>query len=450
MSITPFFERSAFAFVFFLLTMLFGCFTFSAALYELTHDTSPLFLVRSLYRVPFYLARPIDDFNTCADLLRSDPARLGRVRIKRATRVHREAFPQPECFLADLTPDDLVLLDRYHPGAMGYPLTSTNTHREITFKAHDRILHSGHALIPVSYCRYRGDSNLPGPTEGVAQPFMDEQGRVRVAIDTFIEKKLLIMEVTLFWGFALSGLGLLFAFRRSRHDDLHTRNLTHEAEALRIVTEWSARGRIENNSLNTFCRLINEMEPVRVEIIINTLATETLLLLTTEDNTLPASGLIATASLLNRRMGKKALPHLRMLYEQHASWNAMKNLLLKILELFESSGDRRLSRFLVRYLDQDDSDIIIGVIKALATCGTVQAVESIYRVGRESMNPFVRTAAKDAIDAIQARLGTADVGWLSLPVEPGLDGALSTPDVDRAGSLSHTATSRKKEKQTAP
>ena len=72
----------------------------------------------------------------------------------------------------------------------------------------------------------------------------------------------------------------------------------------------------------------------------------------------------------------------------------------------------------------------IPIMKALGACGGVEAVEMLYEIGKASMSPGVRRAAKEAIAKIQARLGDVEKGWLSPVQLQELDGALSSPGND--------------------
>lgn len=112
----------------------------------------------------------------------------------------------------------------------------------------------------------------------------------------------------------------------------------------------------------------------------------------------------------------------------------------EILEALKYIGDSAAAGFLLKELDAAGSDDLIPVIEALGTCGGVDAVEPLYRSGKNSFNPAVRNAVQNSIGKIQARLGNVESGWLTLSAPDAADGALSFADNAGKGSLSITDT----------
>ncbi|HOS39046.1 MAG TPA: HEAT repeat domain-containing protein [Spirochaetota bacterium] len=214
------------------------------------------------------------------------------------------------------------------------------------------------------------------------------------------------------------------------------------------VREWK-NGQFGEGEVLSLSHRLEKQGPAEREILIKEIPTPMLHEVLRRD-ILPDPEILALAiAETAARHDRAALPLLRDIYRDNSPEMIPHPVRRAIMRGFETTGNSRYASFLVGQLNEPDGDVLVGVIRALATCGTVKTVEPLFRLGRDSMNPFVRTAAKDAIDAIQARLGTVDAGWLSLPVEPGLDGALSAPATDRTGSLSHIATKRKRRRNDA-
>lgn len=108
----------------------------------------------------------------------------------------------------------------------------------------------------------------------------------------------------------------------------------------------------------------------------------------------------------------------------------------EILKAFTAIGDTGLSGFLLDRLGNSNGNILDGVISALATCGTVEAVEPLLKLAKSSINPLFRSDVQKAIDGIQSRLSGADAGWLSVSGVEGTAGALSMSDAPGDGALS--------------
>ncbi|HOS41200.1 MAG TPA: hypothetical protein PLG31_15815 [Spirochaetota bacterium] len=107
-----------------------------------------------------------------------------------------------------------------------------------------------------------------------------------------------------------------------------------------------------------------------------------------------------------------------------------------ILGVISHNADPAAGPFLLAELARDGGDLRVPIVEALGQCGSVAAVEPLYRVSSGSLNPFVRSAAAKAIERIQSRLGTAERGWLSPAPLGGADGALSVADGAGDGALS--------------
>lgn len=105
-----------------------------------------------------------------------------------------------------------------------------------------------------------------------------------------------------------------------------------------------------------------------------------------------------------------------------------------LLDAFARLADTSAGPFLASQLGRFDSDLHAGVIEALATCGTVEAVEPLLAELKGTINPFARSAVEKSIASIQSRLD-ADRGWLSVGESATLEGALSPGGIEK-GSLS--------------
>ena len=110
--------------------------------------------------------------------------------------------------------------------------------------------------------------------------------------------------------------------------------------------------------------------------------------------------------------------------------------LVEILKAFAAIGDTGLCSFLLTHLEHRNGDIREGVISALTTCGTVDAVEPLMKMAKSSINPLFRGDVQKTIASIQSRLGGADAGWLSVTETGGTDGALSMSRGVGEGALS--------------
>ncbi|MCP4129685.1 MAG: hypothetical protein GY754_01595 [bacterium] len=98
----------------------------------------------------------------------------------------------------------------------------------------------------------------------------------------------------------------------------------------------------------------------------------------------------------------ETLPVLLEVYRQ----TDVKRIKQEVLGLFEHIGSEELSGFLVKELGSCEEDLLISLLNTLGRCGSIDAVESIYKTGTKSPDPIVRTAAGNAICAIQSRLHT--------------------------------------------
>jgi HEAT repeat protein len=105
-----------------------------------------------------------------------------------------------------------------------------------------------------------------------------------------------------------------------------------------------------------------------------------------------------------------------------------------ILSAFTTLGDTSAGPFLAGQLDRFDSDILAGIIEALGTCGTVDAVGKLHAALNDTINPFARAEIEKSIASIQSRQG-ADRGWLSVSESAPLEGALSPGGIEK-GALS--------------
>jgi hypothetical protein len=130
------------------------------------------------------------------------------------------------------------------------------------------------------------------------------------------------------------------------------------------------------------------------------------------------------------------IPHLIELYNN-------KNFFFcrpEILEAIKKIGDSVAAGFLLNELETARSDVLIPIIEALGTCGGVDAVEPLYKAGKNSFNPAVRNAVQNSIGKIQARLGNVESGWLTMSDPRAEDGALSFAEDEGKGALRVTNT----------
>jgi len=75
-------------------------------------------------------------------------------------------------------------------------------------------------------------------------------------------------------------------------------------------------------------------------------------------------------------------------------------------------------------------------VKALALCGTVEAVEPLGRLAAGTINPFLKGEIRKTIEAIQTGIGKGKRGMLSIQGIADMDGALSRDDIPGEGALS--------------
>ncbi|MBN1499993.1 MAG: hypothetical protein JW982_07555 [Spirochaetes bacterium] len=83
------------------------------------------------------------------------------------------------------------------------------------------------------------------------------------------------------------------------------------------------------------------------------------------------------------------------------------------------------------------------ILDTLAVIGTVESVEPIHRY----LLKHVNSRCHDAISAIQARLGNAEKGWVSIDSGNEMSGALSRNASPEKGSLSNTIKTIRRKKQ---
>lgn len=127
-----------------------------------------------------------------------------------------------------------------------------------------------------------------------------------------------------------------------------------------------------------------------------------------------------------------SIPVLRKMFESGGS----EAVLMEILKVFTAIGDTGLNGFLVKHLEHNTGDIRDGLISALSTCGTVDAVEPLLKLSKSSISPFLHSDIQRSIASIQSRLGGADAGWLSVTETGSAEGALSMGDGAGDGALS--------------
>lgn len=148
----------------------------------------------------------------------------------------------------------------------------------------------------------------------------------------------------------------------------------------------------------------------------------------------------ATAEAILNRLAisqyKKAIPLLQRCFTAWQEGDVRETLLPHLLEACHILGDPAFHPLLLPMLDNCPPSLKVPVLSALETCGTLDAVEPIYNLGKSIFNPGLRNAAQQAIAAIQERCGSGDSGWLSLEDLEPLDGALSEQNSAGHGGLS--------------
>jgi len=96
-----------------------------------------------------------------------------------------------------------------------------------------------------------------------------------------------------------------------------------------------------------------------------------------------------------------------------------------IADALASLGDARAETALLRLLERESGSVRRAAAAALGQIGTVRAVESLFPLTEGLLPSGVKIAAREAIAKIQARLGDAEPGRLSLVAEGPAEGALS-------------------------
>jgi hypothetical protein len=99
-------------------------------------------------------------------------------------------------------------------------------------------------------------------------------------------------------------------------------------------------------------------------------------------------------------------------------------------------GDAKAEPALLEVIAGEERDVRLAAVRALATVGSVRAVEPLIRLA-ETVDAETRQDVRDAIRAIQSRLHGAESGQLSLAASDGQSGWLSEPQPGAgAGDLS--------------
>lgn len=147
-------------------------------------------------------------------------------------------------------------------------------------------------------------------------------------------------------------------------------------------------------------------------------------------NSLSDKRLIQIIKILSKNKYQEAGPQLEILY-------AKKNqdIQIEILKAFKSFQNNSLEPFLLDRLQDRNINIAHHAIDALATCGTVNAMDTLYKLYTNAPDSKTGKKSYDAMAAIQARLGI-DKGWLSVSDLDGPEGGLSITDHRKEGALS--------------
>jgi len=105
-------------------------------------------------------------------------------------------------------------------------------------------------------------------------------------------------------------------------------------------------------------------------------------------------------------------------------------------------GDVRAEPPLLRLLGSGSESVWRAAAEALGKVGTIRAVESLYPLTERMLSLGLETTAREAIARIQARLGDAEAGQLSLHAHAPAEGGVSIAQEAGGPSLDRTATDR--------
>jgi hypothetical protein len=128
----------------------------------------------------------------------------------------------------------------------------------------------------------------------------------------------------------------------------------------------------------------------------------------------------------------KSIPVLKKVYHTDRGDTLKK----AVLQAFTVFADTSLHSFLLTELERESSALTSNIVEALGTCGQVEAVERLYKIGKSRFSPVIRSTVKEAIARIQSRLGDVEKGWLSVSQLQDAEGALSLADEAGKGALS--------------
>jgi hypothetical protein len=105
------------------------------------------------------------------------------------------------------------------------------------------------------------------------------------------------------------------------------------------------------------------------------------------------------------------------------------------------TGNETVESGLLLLLKRSSDTVRLAAVKALARTGSIAAVEPLLELTRGTLVPTgseLKTAAREAIDQIQHRLGDVEEGRLSFPATSEYDGGLSVAaGLDSQGALSY-------------
>lgn len=105
--------------------------------------------------------------------------------------------------------------------------------------------------------------------------------------------------------------------------------------------------------------------------------------------------------------------------------SAGKKLPLAIVKTLEALERPEAEPTLLKLLTHKSDEVGAGAAKALERVGTVRAVELLLLVEKSQVTLELKTAAREAVRAIQGRIGPAEAGRLSLGEQRDNQGALS-------------------------
>ncbi len=147
--------------------------------------------------------------------------------------------------------------------------------------------------------------------------------------------------------------------------------------------------------------------------------------------------------ILGENKYAEAVPDIIEIYESK-NIPELKYICLKALN---GIADQSANDFLVKELINSENRLRDEAIKALASCGTREAVEPLFNLNKTIINPIIKNLIQETISKIQSRLGPHDMGALSIAEHSDKDGALSISNEEEVKGGLTIAENKNKEKK---